>query len=76
MGNKEPFMEEKKPASREPSTKCVALINGNEVSYDACGQDRNTASYQDWIYLGEGVVHSIGGVKQNSVTEHYFWKKP
>ncbi len=40
----------------------LALIDGDLVRYDDCFE--KTPDLNKYHYLGDGIVHSIGGVKQ------------
>lgn len=57
-----------------PSVK--ALINGQQVSYDAAASTFNPELYPEprWKYLGQGVVYSVGGVLQTSDRQQHFWR--
>ncbi len=62
--------------SNEKTTKCVALIDEQQVRYDACDQSINDV-YKTWSYLGQGTIYSIDGVVQKgSAKPLHFWEKP
>lgn len=54
------------------------MINGKEVSYDVCHDQKSTASYDSKIfkYIGKGTIHTIDGVKQGGSGDlDHFWIK-
>ena len=62
--------------SDEKTSKCTALINGQLMSYDACGSSKS-AIYKTWNYLGQGTIYSIdGAVQKGSAKPFHFWEKP
>ena len=44
-----------------------ALINGKKVRYTECNKEKKRSSWDDYVYLGRGTIHSIGR-QQKSVS--------
>ena len=60
------------------NTERIALLNdGSKTLYDACSKKRyNVYDSKYFKYIGEGIIYSIGGVKQSSNDDkYYFWRK-
>lgn len=53
----------------------TAMINGKQQPYDACSKKRNAYDPNKFNYIGKGVIHSIGDVKQLGKTKYFFFKK-
>lgn len=58
----------------------LAMIDGKAVYYSSANHARNPAyngkdlyPEDKFRYLGEGVVHSVNNVLQNSKTKLHFW---
>jgi len=59
-------------------TKC--LIDGEIVFYDACSSNSSLAYAKafyinNFEYIGSGYVYFINGVKNESKTQHHFFKR-
>jgi len=57
----------------------IAMIDGKEVVYDACGKNKERAIefYSNMEYIGEGYIYRIGGTIQASELPkktYYFFK--
>lgn len=57
-------------------TKTTALIEGKEVLYDACGENR-TGFYDEkyWRYIGSGTIYKINSIEQTFTETIHFWRK-
>jgi len=53
----------------------IALINGEQVKYDACFTMKNPPIKEGLVYLGHGRIYSVGGVLQDMSDTLHFWKK-
>lgn len=63
--------------SKKSPSRCIAkLEDGSLVEYDACDKNREgILNLKVFEYIGEGVIHSIGGVEQNWDRKMHFWKR-
>jgi len=52
----------------------TALIDGIIRQYDVCGNSKDSyKEYPQYTYIGEGVIYSIKGIRQNfTEKEHFF----
>lgn len=59
--------------SETPRPVCVALLDsGEKVKYILCDEKKHR--YPGREYLGEGVIFSVNGVKQNDTKKMHFYR--
>jgi len=53
----------------------MAMIDGKEVFYHCCSEERDVETYEQFQYIGEGHISKIRGFRQTvgDKRPHHFW---
>jgi len=60
---------------RKIGVKTARLANGRIVRYDVCSDKSDAYGDGNYQLIGDGIIHTISGVKQGGIKKRYFYTR-